>query len=113
MTMQKHSCQKNIKKQICCVTVIFMLGLTLAYINYHEYAHIEIFKHYGCDSMVRFDLSKIQVVTVPVGECQPNADMKMLHELNEVYGYNTIIVWMSFLFGSFLISMAILGSENE
>jgi hypothetical protein len=79
------------------ILIILLLFGFIAFIGFHENAHMEIYKHYGSEPEFRLSWRQAAVI----GSCNGNEDCNYLHNLNEVFGYHlaalVINFWLMFV----------------
>lgn len=93
-------------------------GLTIGHMYYHEEVHVSIYESYGVPADYYIDFYEMNAFTYPVNNtlaherCPSDSRCEMLHQQNEIMGYNIsilinvifvtvgaliVITWMIFL----------------
>ncbi len=95
--------------------IIIVLGLTITQTIFHEDAHLEIDKIYGCkDSYIDYSFLYLSGKTYSLN-CPKDTDFERwsLHAKNDITGYQYRIIMLSILFGALLVSISILLNKKS
>ena len=101
--------EKNVFLIIIFFSII-VVGLTITQTIFHEDAHLEIDRIYGCkSSYIDYSFLYLSGQTYSV-DCpsETNLERWQLHAENEVSGYQYRIIMLSILFGTLLVAISIL-----
>jgi hypothetical protein len=104
---------KSLDVLIGCITLLFIV--TFSGVTVHEEAHVQIYKNYGCpNATYQFNLPFPPNEPIAYTTCNNHSDiydeedMRFLHSLNEVFGYQIMIQTLCIVATMIMISLIII-----
>jgi len=92
------------------IFIVIYISLTIIFTESHENAHLEIDKIYGCSgSDVKYGFLHLSGKEYSLGcPLSTELDRNRLHAINDIFGYNIKLIYLSILFVGLLITISLL-----